>query len=138
MGKFEGKLDVTPLSDGRNWWVNEPFEYWIDDNTFVRVEPGFITDFASVPRIFWNILPPWGKYGEAAVIHDHLYRTLGEVESLESKNGKKHLTRWQCDLVFRRAMKDLGVAAWKRWVMWAGVRIGGWIPWHKYKRAHHG
>lgn len=39
----------------------------------IRVPAGFVTDFASIPRAFWVVLPPTGKYGKAAVVHDYLY-----------------------------------------------------------------
>jgi len=34
---------------------------------------GFVTDFASIPRVFWSVLPRDGDYVYAAVIHDYLY-----------------------------------------------------------------
>jgi hypothetical protein len=38
----------------------------------IRVPVGYRTDFASIPRFFWRILPPAGRYGKAAVVHDWL------------------------------------------------------------------
>src|SRR5438046_8797712 len=39
----------------------------------VDVAIGFQTDFATVPRPLWIVLPKWGRYGNAAVLHDWLY-----------------------------------------------------------------
>ena len=39
----------------------------------IEVAEGFETDFASVPRLLWVVLPKWGKYGNAAMVHDWLY-----------------------------------------------------------------
>ena len=39
----------------------------------VTVPTGFVTDFASIPQIFWSILRPDGDYAYAAAIHDWLY-----------------------------------------------------------------
>ena len=36
----------------------------------VTVPTGFVTDFASIPRIFWSALRPDGEYAYAAVVHD--------------------------------------------------------------------
>ncbi|WP_139385602.1 DUF1353 domain-containing protein, partial [Salmonella enterica] len=57
------------------WRVYEPFEFYLsDDNSdVIEVPAGFVTDFASVPRIFWTILPSDGKYAKAAIIYDYLY-----------------------------------------------------------------
>lgn len=41
---------------------------------FLIIETDFETDFGSVPRFFWRVFPPWGRYGKAFVLHDWLYR----------------------------------------------------------------
>src|SRR5262245_55189884 len=41
----------------------------------VTVPVGFVTDFASIPRIFWSALPPDGRYTYPAIVHDYLYWT---------------------------------------------------------------
>lgn len=98
---------------------------WFDleTQTFVRAHAGGVTDFASVPRIFWPIIPPYGRHGHAAVIHDELYRLRGSLP-------ERQLTRADCDRIFRDIMAVDGVRWTRRWVMWLGVRIGGWLPWH--------
>ena len=78
MSRFTEALVVTPLADGNTWVIVRPFGYDVEregsgDRIDVRV--GFMTDFASIPRLFWIALPKWGKYGNAAVIHDWLYWT---------------------------------------------------------------
>ncbi len=83
-----------------------------DDGTTIRVPAGFVSDFASVPRFFWRVLPPWGRYSPAAVIHDHLYST-----------GK--VSRADADRAFLTLMQRLGVPAWKRTVMYWAVRLFG-------------
>lgn len=75
----------------------------------VFVPEGFVTDFASVPRIFWPIFPPAGRYCEAAVIHDYLC-------------ASGTCSRFLADSLFRECMCQLGVPLWKRWLMYYGVR----------------
>ncbi len=54
-----------------------------------------------------------GAYGHAAaVLHDWLYRT-------------GTLPRRQADRVFFNALRSSGIARWRAWLMWGGVRIGG-------------
>jgi hypothetical protein len=56
--------------------VYSPFEYHVGkypSNEIIKVPVGFVTDFASIPRAFWSILPPIDNYAKAAVIHDWLY-----------------------------------------------------------------
>jgi len=93
------------------WRIYKPMPYEID-GVAASVPAGFETNLASIPRIFWNILPPTGKYAKAAILHDWLYT-----------GGK--LPREQCDVVLREGMKALGVETWKRHVMYYSVRLFG-------------
>lgn len=88
----------------------------------ITVPTGFKTDLASIPQVLWNVLPPLGKYDRAAVVHDYLYQHNG-------------ITRAQADAVLLEAMAVSGVRADQRWVIYAGVRVGGWAPWNGYRRA---
>jgi len=116
---FTKPLIVKHL-DGLRWELVEAFEYYTADKEhLIKVPKGFITDFASIPRIFWTVIgQPTGRYGKAAVIHDYLYFT-------------QRFTRKYADFVFVEAMGILGVSWWKRRSMWLSVRIFGWIPWRK-------
>lgn len=78
----------------------------------VEVPYGHLTDFASVPRFFWRIFPPFGVYSRAAVIHDYLYDT-------------KPTSRWMADAIFYEVMRELRVPRWKRCLMWLAVRLFG-------------
>ena len=121
MSSFTTELKVRPLPDNKRWELLEEFDYYLgslDSGLYIRVPKGFITDFASVPRIFWAILPPWDKYGKAAVLHDYLYHSRKFIRIL-------------CDVIFYEAMVVLGVSRWKRWLLYLGVRIGGWIPFNR-------
>jgi hypothetical protein len=123
--------------DGRHWLLVEDFSYhdvyegegWDGEPQTVvnkiSVPAGFLTDFASIPRGLWNLLPPTGEYGKAAVIHDFLY-TYG-------KDSRGPVTKLYADQVFKRAMADLGVGVLRRNVMYAAVRIGGRGIWSKPK-----
>jgi hypothetical protein len=110
---FARPLILEMLDDGHNYKLVEPFDYDTSLGMTITVPAGFVTDFASVPRIFWNLLPPTGRYGKAAVIHDYLYRTYGA--------GSKIVA----DAIFYEAMKALGVNAIVRGVMYLGVHWFG-------------
>lgn len=96
----------------------------------ITVPVGFKTDMASIPKLLWNVLPPIGKYDAAAVIHDYLYQ-----RPKWTTLNAKYLTRAQSDGVLREAMQILGVGAFTRWVIYAGVRLGGWVPWNNYRKG---
>ncbi|EDU8189745.1 DUF1353 domain-containing protein [Salmonella enterica subsp. diarizonae] len=94
------------------WRVHESFTFYLsDDNSdVIEVPAGFITDLATIPRIFWILLPPDGKYAKAAIIHDYLY-----------DNALR--TKWEADRIFLDGMTVLGVPRWKRTIMYWAVRL---------------
>lgn len=78
----------------------------------VIVPPGFVTDYASVPRAPLTYWLFGGVGDEAAVIHDHLYE-------------KGIVPRELADAVYGEALAACGVPAWRRGPMWAAVRLFG-------------
>jgi len=116
-------LHLELMPDGRNARLFKNFRVKISDRQTVVVPKGFVTDFASVPRLFWRIVPPWGVYSPAAVVHDYLYH-----------NGA--LSRKESDRIFLKLMKRLDVPLWKRTVMYLAVRLFGWSAWSNCRRNH--
>ena len=108
----DGKVVVEEISDER-WALVEPVTYEGNTDTFV-VPAGFQTDFASVPRAFVWLLPRYGKYTKAAILHDWLCARVREGT----------FDRADADGLFRRSMRELGVPFVRRWLMWAAVRWG--------------
>ncbi len=102
-------------ADERNWRLLRNIRYQARERPFLA-EAGMCTDFASVPRVFVWLLPRYGRYTRAAIVHDHLWRQ--EVPN-------RALTLKDADGIFRRASRELGVPFLQRWVMWAAVRWGG-------------
>lgn len=126
MSSFTTPLILSPNDDGQTWTLEEEFDYEIgtlSSGWRVRVPKGEITDFASIPRMLWDILPPWGRYGKPAILHDHLYKT-------------QEFTRAFSDAVLREAMDSLGVPAWQNILIYVGVRVGGWVAWNQHAREN--
>jgi len=121
MGKFLSRPKLSPLDDGVHWELLEPFTYITDAGQAITVPTGRLTNFASVPRPFWNIYPPWGKYGFAAIIHDELYA--------EHREGSNKYTRAQADLILLEAMRAKGVSEHDARVIYDAVRVGGAFAW---------
>lgn len=111
---------LTPLraeKSGGVWTVLQPLIYDSDVAQKVFIVPeGFVTDFASVPRLPLAFLLTGDSAHEAAVVHDYLYR-------------EQTVPRQMADSVFKEAANVSGEPGWKSWLMWAGVRLGGWVAW---------
>lgn len=115
--------NVDILADGRHIRLREDMLFDLAGAGFVSdknilspeyvVPAGFVTDCASVPRVFWVLFPPWGRYSRAAVLHDYLYRTPNKAQ------------RKEADRLFRYVMKQSGVKMSVRNIFYVGVRGGG-------------
>ena len=106
---------------GKDYWiVKKEFKVEIDGdpNKFVIIPKGFLTDGASVPRLFWSLLPPWGSYGQAVVLHDYLVESL----SYDDNGSKITIERKHADRIFNNAMQELGVNDLTRKAMYNAVR----------------
>ncbi|EBC1279463.1 DUF1353 domain-containing protein [Salmonella enterica] len=105
---------ILEMLDHFLWRVYAFFEFYLsdDDSGIISVPSGFITDLASVPRIFLTLLFPDGKYAKATIIHDYLY-----------DNALR--TKKEADLIFLDGMTVLDVPKWKRIVIYLAVRFLG-------------
>lgn len=114
--------DASAVLGGDHWRVTESFRYSIggkDAQQWVTVPAGYLTDGASVPRALWPLIPPWGAYGQAAVVHDLLCEYLSIVD-----HGKpKAITRLRADEIFSEAMIVLGVPLATRVMINEGVAL---------------
>ena len=121
MSRFTDVLLVSPLADGSTWVIMRDFGYDVGaeaSGDHIDVAVGFQTDFATIPRPFWIILPKWGRYGNATVIHDWLYWT--QVRP-----------RPQADAIFLQAMGVLGVSGPVKYTLYWAVRLFGGLAWYR-------
>lgn len=124
MSRFTESLIVTPLPDGKTWIILCDFGYEIGvegSGDIINVPIGTYTDFASIPRLLWAIFPRWGKYGNAAVIHDWMY-------------WNQSRSRKEADGIFLEGMEVLEVSTWKRRTIYYAVRWFGWVAWRANQR----
>ncbi|WP_336086915.1 DUF1353 domain-containing protein [Nocardia sp. SSK8] len=107
---FIGGGPVVEELDAKFWRLTEPLTYQGAVETFT-VPAGFRTDFASVPRALVWLIPRYGAYTRAAILHDYLCR--GD-----------EVGRADADGIFRRCLREFGISVPRRWMMWAAVRLG--------------
>lgn len=119
MSAFLTSLDLRDADDKDDgqWILAAPLVYQSDVamQTFT-VPAGFRTDLASVPRLPVIYLLTGDTSSKAAVVHDWLYTT-------------KIVPRDVADAVLREASAVTGVPAWRRGLMFYGVRAFGWSHW---------
>lgn len=107
----------TEQADRRTYVLLSDLVLADDDERTITVPAGFVTDFASIKVlhnaflfVLFALVSDYGNY--AATVHDWLY-----------EHGS--LTRKEADAVLYRALRAEGVARWRSWLFWVGVRLGG-------------
>ena len=111
------KLILEPISNGKAILLEE---YVYDINGYlIRVPKSFITDGASVPKSLQWLYNPYGKYINAAVIHDYLYSTYNNTG----------INRTLADKIFNFIMKETGVDNRTRRKFYLAVKYFGEISW---------
>ena len=111
------KLILEPISNGKAILLEE---YVYDVNGYlIRVPKSFITDGASVPHSLQWLYNPYGKYINAAVVHDYLY-------SVYNNTG---INRTLSDKIFRHIMKETGIDNRTRRKFYMAVKCFGETSW---------
>lgn len=95
---------------------------WLLERHFV-VPAGYVSDGASVPRLFWRLLsPPIDPVTLApSIIHDWLYDNAWKYD----------LTRLECDRWYRDALIANGYQKWKANLTYFGIRLRGGRHWRR-------
>jgi hypothetical protein len=128
MSGFDSAL-LTEQIDDRHAWVRRPLIYTshllggpiVVPGGFLKTggrEAEWVTDFNSIPRPAWLIIPKRGKHDRAGVVHDAGY----QARLLTLDGARIRLTRRQVDALFLEALEACGVSKPIRNVMYKTVR----------------
>lgn len=115
-------LEESRILDTDFWRVMQGFRYYVGEpgsGKWVDVPRGYLVDGASVPRILWFLLPPWGRYGAATIVHD----ILCEYLSLTVEGRPCKITREQADNILFEAMEVLRVEPEQARLIKEGVQL---------------
>lgn len=101
---FQSRIcETVTAGDFHYFKLLKPIEFFDTDGTLYKMPEGAPTDLASVPREFWDELPPFGEYALEAYVHDGAYQNW-----LLKWNGsawvKAALSFDQSNDLFKRAM----------------------------------
>ena len=150
--RFGGKFELVPLPAGngqlyqRNGHTYDgersTITFRTDAGDEVTVFAGETTDGASIPPPLWWFMPPDGPYLLDAAFHDACYKSHGTFDWQPTINHRpvgalRHgrtrsapYTREECDTdILDAAMRASHISIWRRWLIWDGVRLGGWLGW---------
>jgi hypothetical protein len=122
--RFGAAPGLIPFADQDYWYLAKPL-VWQSDHTSpkkVEVPKGFVTDFASVPSMFWTWLPRIGRYGLPAIAHDWLYWDQSAAD------------RDDADRLLNTAMADFDVSGMRRTLIYRAVQLFGGFAWDGNKK----
>lgn len=122
---FDSDSVTVRRRDDDRWTLEHALTYRGRRDTFI-VPAGYVTDFASVPRPVVWLIPRFGRYTLAAILHDYLCEELARpLPRIEEVTGPTTVIGPRdVDGLFRRVMRELDVPPLRRWLMWCGVRWG--------------
>lgn len=121
MATFLTPLRIEKVGPQR-WRLLESFVFKSDKYPGIFVAPpGFETNFASIPRVFWTIFPPVDIYDGPAVIHDAAYG-----HALLTEDGRRmNVVKPIADRLFYEALRVCGVNVVKARIMYGIVALVG-------------
>lgn len=99
-------------------------EVTIDGRAYrLHVVPRFeYSDLASVPYALWSVISPYGRQTRPSVLHD--FQCVAPAEDYAVPRSRRaYEARYAADTVYRKALRDAGVAPWRSTLMWAGVSL---------------
>ncbi len=85
------------------------------------IPKGQTTDFASIPRILWTFIPPYGRSTNPSIPHDFLYEK------------SKTMSRIEVDKLFLVDLIRANVPIWQCVLMYTAVRWFGEKAWRKHR-----
>jgi hypothetical protein len=122
--KVGGSPDTHKFPDGyyamkgELFWKSRPDEPSLPK---FRVPIGFVTDFASIPQFFWDLLPRDGAYATPAILHDFMY-------------WQQSWTKQQVDTLLKVGMGQFHVEGWKIAAIYWGVDKFGQHSWESNQK----
>jgi hypothetical protein len=134
VGHFSAPLiDADPgWLDGERFVIRRGFRYYLTDNEageFVDVPANFVTNFASTPRLLWNLFPPTGSYAQAAVVHDKLF--LAPV--VRTAHGARPCPFAETPGIFLSAAEACGTGWFARRIMYRMLQAFSRPSWDQYR-----
>ena len=120
MSSFTNALIVKKKTK-QEWETVEKFTYEVGklgSGEAITVPAGFITDLASIPRIFWIFYPSDSNYSQASVLHDWMVVNKGYVDG-------RYYNYKQTTAIFFEAMGVLNVSYISRKIIYYSVLFFG-------------
>jgi hypothetical protein len=165
--------DISPVivdMNGLNWWrqivaawknpprfvLDEDWVVTLDCGLVIIIPRGFVTDGASIPRLLWFLISPFGPLFLGAILHDFGYQhgyllspfNPGDVYNISSYNMRyEHENRFGekipvyvgspqrfFDQLLRFVTVETSGATFQASAACYALSLFGYIAWGKYRK----
>ena len=99
-----------------------------------RVKARKVVNGASIPWLCQLLIPKSGKYNRPSAVHDAGFEDGGLEFWIVDKWVFVELTQKEIDYIYLKLMESREVPGWNRKTQYAGLRMGGWYQWNKYRK----
>ena len=118
------ELDLLTERDGSGkvlFRVDEDWKIDLAPGCSITVPEGYVSNLASVPRIFYFVAAP-SDIAHEAIVHDWM---CGEyIPNVGSTRPPEIYSRWFADAVLKEMLRrNKEVAPWRKWAIYRAVRI---------------
>lgn len=76
---------IYPITKKIHFRLHCNLRIQLSDGTKIIIPNGFAFDGSSSPKFLWSVLPSYGDFFFAAIIHDYLYRTNKKNQKFADK-----------------------------------------------------
>jgi len=122
MVRVEPSDIIVKFIPATHWWKKSTWELvepYHSMNGHVTVQPGFVTDGASIPSMFKNIFRPTGRYFGAAIVHDFILDSVPQPPNKEE---------WEyANAEFKEEMTNLKIMNWRRDSFVLATKAYAWL-----------
>lgn len=135
MSSYTDGVVMKQDDDADLFHIYHSFYYHVghkDSGNWVYIDQGFPTDGNSRPWFLGWVIPKFGRYTKAAVVHDKLYAHPWIYVS--EKDESYRVDRKQADKIMREALEVLKCATWRINFVYYGLRVFGWWAWRKHRK----
>ena len=87
--QFQIRPKKSKLRYYHHWVLIENLYVCLKDGSRIVIPAGFGTDLSSVPRYLWFMMPPYGNFLIAAIVHDYMYATNYRESDLGTFHARK-------------------------------------------------
>ena len=129
---INGIRQAFAIEQKKGKWILRDVVVWagiMDEKVcFLYVPPNHRVEMNSVPWPFHKVIP----VQESELFPYYVHSFLHKHRFLKVNGKDKQLSKKQVDLLLLHLMKQFGLSAWRRWMIYFGARLKSLQMWSRH------